>query len=94
MQKVAFNITDHKETGMHSIQVVIEYCDPYPIIDGLHGWFETEMRHAKIEQKGPVCSIQFVTDNREKAMMLRQAITEYYFEQEVTNPANGKQQQN
>lgn len=94
MQKVAFNITENKESGLHTIRVLIENCDPYPIIDGLYGWFETEMCHSKIEYKGPVCSIEFVTDNMEMAKILRQSITEYYFEQEITNPANGQQQQN
>lgn len=71
MQKLAFNITENEQTGLHTIRVLIENCDPYPIIDGLYGWFETEMQRAKIEYKGPACSIELITDNKGKAMMLR-----------------------
>jgi hypothetical protein len=83
MPKVVFNITEDKTTGLFTIRVVTEYCDPYPIIDGLHGWFETEMQRAKIEYKGPLCSVELVTDNKVMAMIMQRCISEYYFDEEL-----------
>lgn len=88
MIKVSFNITESQETGLHTIQVVVENGNPWPMIDGLHGWFEAEMQRAKIEYKGPVCTIEFVTYNRQKAIMLRQTVTEYFFDQETKPHVN------
>ena len=84
MPKITFNITENKQTGLHTIQVLIENTSPHIIIDALHGWFEAEMCRAKIEYKGPNTSIEFVTYNMTIAKIMRQAITEYYFEETIS----------